>query len=261
MHNAKEDHVFSESSPSSQAVRELLATAPEDDADLSPCTVQAGNCPLASGIEHVFVFETACRALEAVKEVIPAALYHHVMYSPWINIEPKCGFDLSIGHFERPNRLRLMHKIITCSAAGAKWCDEDWSWNSRDEDRNRLHMEKLLLTHKRNPIYQPYIALHVCYCIHEYRRMGKTGSHNRHIPGFEDPRRTAIVDLSPVASLDKVRERILTEELSVAVRNDLQAGKPIATLVGARQGEPTTLKVMDIPGFLTEVKKAVTKEF
>ena len=42
----------------------------------------------------------------------------------------------------------------------------------------------------------PFLVIHVCYCVHDYRRMGFVGSNKHSIPSFDSPLRTIIIDLA-----------------------------------------------------------------
>ena len=80
-----------------------------------------------------------------------------------------------------------MHKLLT-----GKWCDGYWKWCCEDEDV--LHMALLMGAHQVHGVLPPFLVIHVCFCVHDYRRMGTTAPNKCLIPGFDSPLRTIIVD-------------------------------------------------------------------
>lgn len=209
-------HATSETSGVSKSLALLLSAIPDEPPGESPCTVD-GLCPLSPGIEHLFVSCTAHHALERIRKSEDKVQFQHVIYSPHSTIEKKCGFDLSIGHFERPFRVRMMHKLLHSNNHG-KWCDEPWRWTSKDDPQAHGQLRTLLETysHADNARrFEPFLAIHVCYCIHEYRRMGRSG-----IPAFDHLRRTVIVDLREITGVAKWHAIVTHPATSLGVSLD-----------------------------------------
>lgn len=194
------DHPTSMNSKVSQELARLLKDVEDDSLGLSPCVVGTGDCPLAPGIEHMFVSYLAHEASQKLCQPGSGISYPNVIYCPHTTIEKKCGFDISIGHFRKPHRVRVMHKLLN-RRGKAKWCDESWDWKSTDDKQSNYHLAALLKAYdapeplKEKGRYEPFLCIHVCYCIHEFRRMG---SKEAQIPDFYDPRRTVVVDLRKI---------------------------------------------------------------
>ena len=165
------NHPTSDTSLVSKALAALLEPLPDDDAGLTPCQT-VGTCPVAPGIEHIFVAATATAAFLRIREDDKTAKFQEIIYSPHSSIEHKCGFDLSIGHYQRPCRVRLMHKLLHFRTNGGKWCDEAWEWSSRSETHNHQHLNILLSTFENQQhkwCYEPFVVINTSFCIHEYR--------------------------------------------------------------------------------------------
>ena len=135
-----------------------------------------------------------------------------MIYSPHATKE-NGGFDLSIGQFDRELRVRTMQKLINLK--DQVWCDQPWNW-STDHDRTALSQLCSLIATYADPenkqLHEPFLVINVCFCLHEFRRMGKPG-----IPDFPDPQRTVIVDLRKIAECEefKAMMRPLFEVLMV----------------------------------------------
>jgi len=185
-----------------RAVQEAVGNDPILDTHLDPC--QSGenkpsDCKLAKGLEGLFVAEIASRFHQALRENKPEWGFHQCVYMPSTRIERKCGFDVSFGRFDHPlnRRVRLMHKLIRC------WCDDSWEWHSnKEKDSEGVHRAA---DHIFNLVNQcrlsggrisPYVSCNVCFCLHEYRRMGSAV-----IAPFEDTRRSLFVELSPLCGV------------------------------------------------------------
>ncbi len=225
-------HPTSNTSPVSKALAALLQPLPDDDEGLTPCQT-GGTCPVAPGIEHIFVAATATAAFLRVREKDKAVKFQQIIYSPHSSIEHKCGFDLSFGHYQRPCRVRLMHKLLHFRTKGVKWCDEGWEWSSRSEKHNHRHLELLLSTFEEkqhNRCYEPFVVISACYCIHEYRRMGcEHGGVT--IPDYEDYRRTAAIDLRPVIHIPDWRPLLQNAQTRIVAKHDLGSKAILAEVV------------------------------
>ena len=184
-----------EGSAVGQALVDLLAIASPAPPGENPCTAMYSQCPIAPGIEDLFrsqLAHTVVSHLSGAKE--RAVPFHEVVYAPHATKE-NGGFDLSFGQFNLEPRIRTMQKLINLKYK--VWCDQPWGW-STDDDRTALAQLCSLIETFANPenkrLHEPFLVINVCFCLHEFRRMGKPG-----IPDFEDQRRTVIVDLRSVA--------------------------------------------------------------
>jgi hypothetical protein len=161
-----------------------------------------GVCPLSSGIEYSFVGAFCQEIFRRIpQENLPN--YYQFFYIPNLKAEEKVGYDLSIGHYRQNNRIRTMHKVIN-----EKYCDQSWSYllkfanNKRGEIAGDYgHFIKLLNAHPEDleqvgVQITSFLVINICYCIHDYRRMGVLFEHEQlTIPSFCSLLRTVIVDL------------------------------------------------------------------
>jgi len=159
-------------------------------------------CRLSSGIEYSFVSLFCDEIIRRLpQQNLPQ--YQHIFFIPNLKAEAKVGYDLSIGHYSQNSRVRTMHKVVN-----EKYCDQPWSYrfryarNRRGEDAGDYgHFKKLLDAHQEDlehPVAQisPFLVINICYCIHDYRRMGALFEPEQlTIPPFESLLRTVIVDL------------------------------------------------------------------
>lgn len=121
------------------------------------------------------------------------------IYIPNIRAEETAGFDLSIGHaFERP-RVRTMNKHLFGNQSFNRWCDEEWSWEIRGNNGiDHRHLCSLIRNYENeNNIFRPFLILHICFCLHEYRRMGMN-LEDITIPNFISPLRTIVVNIGSI---------------------------------------------------------------
>lgn len=149
-----------------------------------------GPCRIASGIETTFVSAFCDYIRTSINLEIP---FHKYFYIPSRPAESLVGYDLSIGRYETQRRIRTMHKVVY-----ETWCDQEWEWslaNRRPRPTSDYsHFITLLRQYKNHPNLIPYLVLHVCYCIHDYRRMGKEYE-GWQIPPFSSILRTVIISL------------------------------------------------------------------
>jgi hypothetical protein len=165
------------------------------------------DCRLASGMETTlcalfcnYVKQHLDTKLEA-GDGIPSPEYHEFFYFPSRTAEGEVGYDISIGRYQRQSRIRTMHKVLYASDY---WCDKEWEWsvcysvnrNGRSSGDYR-HLISLLRSHRRHPLLHPYLVLHMCHCIHDYRRMGLPYK-DWQIPSFDNLLRTVVVDLPEI---------------------------------------------------------------
>lgn len=175
-----------------------------DNHKLDPITdtqrVKSQGCKLKSGEESLFVTVLCCeiqRRLEKQGIHLPV---NEFFYCPSRRTEWKLGFDLSIGTGS-PHRIRTMHKLLT-----GNLCDGKWTWATKDEDT--LHLALLMgAHHAHHGVLQPFLVIHVCFCVHDYRRMGAPAPDKWLIPGFDSPLRTIIIDLAALRdAVDKLKD-------------------------------------------------------
>jgi hypothetical protein len=211
-------------------IERAIATITEDhrldpDTDSSK---SSGDCELRSGLETAFVGLTADYVLEEVRNRTPnSASYHHWVYMPSRRAEGVTGYDLSLGHFERwgdaTRRVRSMHKLLL------SWCDNRWRRTFNPGTRDHEHLVALVEDYRRNlkrraawatdVEIRPFLIIHICGCVHEYRRMGLR-LHEFEVPEIVIPDidsllRTVVIPLAEVAELSEP-----LEELSVRYRRD-----------------------------------------
>lgn len=171
------------------------------DYDLNPCICQNDNCELATGIETSLVAMTAHWLIEKMRVEGREADYQENVFMPSRRAEARGGFDLSLGHYATRHRVRTMHKVLY----GRYWCDEAWSWKTRLRGNDWKHLRSLIQLFERDGGFRPYLTFHVCFCVHDYRRMGKMLG-DIPIPAFENILRTVVVDLGEI-----VRQRGMPE--------------------------------------------------
>jgi len=162
-----------------------------------------------------------CGNKEALEDLLVAATAHwftvqmklpfqQIVYAPNRYIERRCGFDLSIAPVNTKNvRLRIQSKI------NPTWCDTENTielsakrhpgGDVRFSTANRLHHQIELLgrtsLNSEKKAY-PYLLVQQCYCLHDYRRMGREVQ-NVKLPDIEDPLRSIVIDLSEESFIDK----------------------------------------------------------
>lgn len=155
------------------------------------CGYDSGGCQLAPALEALFAGMLSQKLASRVLQIRPDWKESEVLYAPHLRSERRVGFDYSAGHFCGPKRVRWMHKHAS------KWCDADLRWNPKSADKPRCRNHALLLLDqlRREPKnMRPFFILSLCFCLHEYRRMGRNG-----VPAVEDSRRWVIADLRPLA--------------------------------------------------------------
>ena len=228
----------------------------------NPCTPSdITKCNFATGLEGSFVSDIASRVHRLLAGRKEELKFHECTYFPSTRIERKCGFDVSLGHFERKNRVRLMHKLIK------SWCDTDWVWNSDAETyqkngakiyRCAEHIAKLVQQSKLSHGHiRPYLSFSVCFCLHEHRRMGRED-----IPCFEDEQRSLFIDLSPLVKLLDAHNGKLLEapKYSLRVEHRPKDGG-ITSGWYLKVKKDKYKKIVDLPVFSWKAFSANTVEF
>ena len=184
-------------------VAEAVADLSEDHSleAVDIAKTQSGRrCRLESGVETAFVAVFCNYIWQHLATSGAEPAFHEFFYSPSRRAEKKVGYDLSIGHFGSEHRIRTMHKLVY-----HRWCDEKWRWSvsaALDENgqpyRTHGHVSTMLQTYERHRTLEPYLVLHVCHCIHDYRRMGAICEGYR-IPSLDSLLRTVIIPLHAVS--------------------------------------------------------------
>lgn len=132
------------------------------------------DCRLKSGHESTFVAGVADAVFREVEERLRKASVKAPTFQQWVYLpntvaEALVGYDLSLGHYLDPShrRVRSMHKNLL------RWCDLPQSWSIEPGNEDHLHLQALVKNFRKSPASLPYLILHVCYCIHDYRRIGE----------------------------------------------------------------------------------------
>ena len=184
---------------------------------------RVGKCPLSSGIEYSFV-ANFCQEIFQDISLANRADFHKFFFIPNLKAEAKVGYDLSIGYYCQNNRIRSMHKVIN-----EKYCDQPWTYrfnyarNERGEFTGDYgHFIKLLNANPEdleaagvNII--PFLVINLCYCIHDYRRMGTLYEQEQiTVPAFRSSLRTIIVDIKSLQrQLDHDSVDVYSEKFSL----------------------------------------------
>lgn len=238
--------------PRTSSMAQVLApyfdNLPVDKFSFESCGAK-GTCNFAPGIEHLFVFQSAFASFESLKAKVPSLAPCQMMYMPHSTSE-KGGFDLSLGTIATNNRILVMHKLKS-----ETWCDAEWRWNSTGDGKAHGQIAKLLNHHLEEKLRLPYIALHTCYCLHEYRRMGgKTEGVD--VPAFSHPVRSVFVDLRPILQVDKWQEKLRQRQVHVEVKHRQNEESVQSTLVSSGDGKQlAVLEPAELPSFLAVVVK------
>lgn len=166
------------------------------DPDTDRCKAD-GWCELKSGHEVTFVSLAAERLFRSLKEQARVHLeYHKWVYMPSRPAEFLVGYDLSIGNYDdgQKRRVRSMHKLLL------RWCDSVRSWNLNPGSRDHKHLTTLVADYRESRAVLPYLVIHICYCIHDYRRMGFQHECLR-IPDVDSLLRTVVVPLNRIPEI------------------------------------------------------------
>ena len=221
-------HRKSGTSKTSQVLAPYFDSLPLDEFSLESCPSK-GTCSLAPGIEHLFVFQTALAALEELKTTMQEIAPSQVVYMPHSRSE-KGGFDLSLGTIESGKRVLSMHKLRKHS-----WCDSSWSWKSSSDRTSHGQIIKLV-NHYAKRDHLPFLALHTCYCVHEYRRMG-CRVNGVEVPRFSAHIRSVFVDLRPIRRLKDWDNRLRSRQVHVEVNHQPSDGLVRSALVSSKDSK------------------------
>ena len=159
---------------------------------LNPCMNQdkeddcSQHCRNRETMEDLFVAMTAHWFATQLNQP-----FNEIIYSPNSRVEKRCGFDLSVGAFNSEKvRLRLQHKVLR------RWIDRDMN-KTLSQPHISNQIQALCNAFKKDEACRPFLVVHQCKCIHDYRRMGvrMVGS-NEVVPNLTNPLRTLCIDLS-----------------------------------------------------------------
>lgn len=233
------------------ALKAMLDEAPDPLPGESPCRLQqAKACPFKPGIENLFVSLTAHRVVEYLRGTHKTLTFQDVIYCPHTRAEDG-GFDLSVGNYWRHPRVRSMHKL-----ASLQWCDESWRWKHNPKQNKKDQVALLLKAYdepENRQQYEPFLIIHVCHCIHEFRRMGRP-----RIPDIDDPRRTVIVDLKSIVRMTNWKQPVEQGDYKLSVTFDPNAPQSLDASIALGKGSPDTLEVLSFGEYLTHVASRTT---
>jgi hypothetical protein len=185
------------------------------DHSLDPATdycKSQDDCKLKSGHEVTFVSLIANLLFSNLQESSEENLkYHEWVYMPSRRAEARTGYDLSIGKYDQPRRIRSMHKLLL------RWCDDVRSWSLNPGHRDHKHLIQLLDNYLHSPDARPYLFLHVSYCVHDYRRMGVNYG-DITLPEIKSLLRTLIIPFKNLA--DKIGMGPELEKISLIYNRD-----------------------------------------
>lgn len=164
----------------------------ELDPVVDQCKAPQGRCELESGHEVTFVSLVADYLLRGIKRRIEEQVdYNQWVYMPSRKAEKLVGYDLSVGRYDQHGRMRSMHKLLL------SWCDKRRQWTMSPRTTDHSHLKALFRDwSSAQEFILPFLILHVCYCIHEYRRMDTAVDEmGFKIPGVESLLRTVVIPL------------------------------------------------------------------
>jgi hypothetical protein len=241
-------HGKSPTSKMSRILAPYFDSLPPDEFSSKSCPSK-GNCSLAPGIEHLFVFQTAFAAFERLKGKMKNIVPCQVIYMPHTRSE-KGGFDLSLGTVESERRILLMHKLRKSA-----WCDSRWCWKSSSDSKAHGQIIKLLDHYAMMHDRLPFLGLHTCYCVHEYRRMGSQVK-GLQVPGFCHRIRSVFLDLLPILQVDDWRGALRRRQVHVEVKHQPSDGSVRSAVVSSGDGkEVAVLGAAELSAFLDAVEK------
>lgn len=170
------------------------------------CKVEDANCRLKSGHEVTFISLLSEQIFQRLKNSTEEYLfYNQWVYMPSRRAEEKIGYDLSIGKYDCQKRVRTMNKLLL------SWCDNRRAWSFKRGGKDHNHFVRLYndwaKSEDSKDSLTAYLVINICYCIHEFRRMGLIlEGYNYRIPGFDSLLRTLIVPLTPIFILIQQEE-------------------------------------------------------
>ena len=139
--------------------------------------------------------------------------FHEVIYAPNRFVERACGFDLSIAPLNtREYRLRVQNKVVT------KWCDiaqtislpastwEDPEKRMTNAELLHYQVSKLCTLYQSSGTRSaPYLLIQQCYCLHDYRRMGREVLDTKS-PPIESKFRSMAIELADEALIKAINQ-------------------------------------------------------
>jgi hypothetical protein len=210
---------------------------------MNPCGVYPP-CGNYEALEDLFVAATAHWFTQQLDRP-----FHEVVYAPNRRTEPKCGFDLSIAPVNTKKlRLRIQNKI------SATWCDTGYTISLTAKDRpkgakyadecERFREQLRLLCslyHRSNGRSYPYLLVQQCYCLHDYRRMGRDDL-KVPIPPLKNELRSMAIDLTSDKFIDAA-QRNAAWRIELATNPDSKKATCQAVMP---DGEPIPLEVRSL---------------
>jgi len=170
-------------------------------------------CELRTGLELAYVGLVADHVLKEIRARIREnQAYQDWFYVPSLRSERKTGYDLSIGRIGSENRVRSMHKVSKA------WCDLNRKWSLPKDDGDRKHLKVLVQYRQSHDSLRPFLILHICWCLHDYRRMGIVYE-DFTVPGPESLLRTIVIPLEPLLQLEGINDQIINA-LSVVYQRE-----------------------------------------
>jgi hypothetical protein len=106
-----------------------------------------------------------------------------------------------------------MHKLLL------SWCDIQRGWSLRAGGRDHIHLAALYRDWKGSEeLIKPFLILHICYCVHDYRRMGQVlNDMGITIPGVENLLRTLVIPIEQLFNEIAARN-INIQEIAIQYR-------------------------------------------
>jgi hypothetical protein len=209
-------------------------------------------CGNYEAMEDLFVAATAHWFTEQMK--LP---FQHLIYAPNRKTELRCGFDLSVAPVNSEKlRLRIQNKI------SATWCDiantipfvaRDRPKGAKYPDeyerfRHQLRLACGLFTQSAGRSY-PYLLVQQCYCLHDYRRMGRDDL-KAPIPALDHELRSMAIDLANGKFIDAANRY---EAWRLEIATD-PANKRATCRAIMPEGDPIPLEVRSLNYLLDQLR-------
>lgn len=204
------------------------------DIDSTPGMNACGGTPRCGNeeaLEDIFVAATAHWFANQLK-----APFHKVIYAPNRRVEERCSFDLSVGLVNTTKiRLRIQSKIYTGACDVAQTIIIPRPSKATKPDRVVRQVEELCnVFRKSKGVARPYLMIHQCRCLHEYRRMG------------------TVVDKIPVPALDHALRSIAIDLASKDFAANCHPGSNWKLRITTDPLEQTVSCVAKIPNVMSE---------
>ena len=208
-----------------------------------------------------------CGNIETMEDLLVAATgnwfsrrldmpFHEVVYAPNRKVETHCGFDLSIGRLNTmKKRLRIQNKTVT------RWCDQTdpivLRAKLKPKDRKNTSADERLLLQVKClcKLYQdsegksqPYLLVQQCYCLHDYRRMGRRDLKS---PALDNQLRSMAIDLS-----DEKFRKLVAKDVAWKFQLDFASEqRRVKCRVLSNIEEPIPLTVLSLKDLVGQLEK------